>query len=101
MLNIRQFLGERNFAVREQLFHSSDLALCDFFLFPKRKGIIKGTRFESVEAIKRAITMKVRGVPEKSFQQCIKTIQKRMGKGIILEWGYFEEKTIWGFFFCD
>ena len=34
------------------------------FLFPKLKGIIKGTRFEGVEAIKRAVT---RGIPEESF----------------------------------
>ena len=41
------------------------------FLFPKLKGIIKGTHFDGVEAIKRTITMELRGIPEESFQQCI------------------------------
>ena len=33
-------------------------------------GIIKGTSFECVEAIKRAVMMELRGIPEESFQQC-------------------------------
>ena len=41
--------------------YSPDLAPCDFFLFPKLKGMIKGTRFEGVEAIKRAVTTQLRG----------------------------------------
>ena len=54
-LNIRQFLAEKNMAVLEQPPYSPDLAPCDFFLFPtKLKGIIKGTRFEGMEVIKRA-----------------------------------------------
>ena len=34
----------------------TSLVQCDFFLFPKLEGIIKGTCFEGVEAIKRAVT---------------------------------------------
>jgi len=70
-LSIRQFLAEKNIAVLEQPPYSPDLAPCDFFLFPKLKGIIKGTRFEVVEAISRAVTTALRGIPEESFQQCI------------------------------
>ena len=55
-LNIRQFLVEKNIAMLEQLPYSPDLAPCDFFLFPKLKGVVKGTRFPDVEAIKRAVT---------------------------------------------
>ena len=70
-LSIRQFLAEKKIAVLEQPPYSPDLAPCDFFLFPKLKGIIKGIHFESVEAIKRAVTTELRGIPEESFQQCI------------------------------
>ena len=44
-LSIRQFLAERQVAVLDQPPYSPDLAPCDFFLFPKLKGVIKGTRF--------------------------------------------------------
>ena len=38
-LSIRQFLAENNIAVLEQPPYSPDLAPCDFFLFPKLKGV--------------------------------------------------------------
>ena len=85
-----QFLAEKNIAVLEQPPYLPDLAPCDFFLFPKLKGSIKGIRFEGVEAIKRAVTTELRGIPEESFQQCIEAWQRRMEKCIRLEGDYFE-----------
>ena len=70
-LSIQQLLAEKNIAVLEQPPYSPDLAPCDCFLFPELNGIIKGTRFEGVEAVKRAVTTELRGIPEESFQQCI------------------------------
>ena len=32
--------------------YSPDLAPCDFFLFPKIKSALKGTRFKSIDAVK-------------------------------------------------
>ena len=93
-LSIRQFLAEKNIAVLEQPPYSPDLAPCDFFLFPKLKGIIKGIHFEGVEAIKRAVTTELRGIPEESFQQCIEAWQRRMDKCIRLEGDYFEGETM-------
>ena len=93
-LSIRQFLAEKNIAVLEQPLYSPDLAPCDFFLFPKLKGIIKGTHFEGVEAIKRAVTTELRGIPEESFQQRMEAWQRRMEKCIRLEGGYFEGETM-------
>ena len=93
-LSIRQFLAEKNITVLEQPPYSPDLAPCDFFLFPKLKGVIKGTRFEDVEAIKRAVTTELRGIPEESFQQCIEAWQRRMEKCIRLEGDYFEGETM-------
>ena len=93
-LSIRQFLAEKNIAVLEKPPYSPDLAPCDFFLFPKLKGIIKGTRFEGVEAIKRAVTTELKGIPEESFQQCTEAWQRRMEKCIRLEEYYFEGETM-------
>ena len=48
VLSIRQFLEESYVPTLEQPPYSPDLVPCDFFLFPKLKGVIKGTRFPDV-----------------------------------------------------
>ena len=93
-LSIRQFLAEKNITVLEKPPCSHDLAPCDFLLFPKLKGIINGTHFEGVEAIKRAVTTELSGIPKESFQQCIEAWQRRMEKRIRLEGDYFEGETM-------
>ena len=54
---------------------------CDFFLFLKQKGIIKGARFEGVEASNPAITTELR----ESLDQCIEAWQKYLGKCLKLD----------------
>ena len=53
------------------------------FLFFNLKGIIKGVRFEVVEAV----TTELRGIQEESFQRGIDALQESMGKCIRLEVG--------------
>ena len=74
----------------EQSSYSLDLAPCDFFLFPKLKGLIKGTRFPDLEAIKMAVTTELQRIPEEAFQWCIEAWKKRMDKCVRLEGNYFE-----------
>ena len=74
-LSIRQFLAENNIAVLEQPPYSPDLAPYDFFLFPKLKGVIKGTRFQDSKAITTAVTKELRAIPMESFQKCIEAWQ--------------------------
>ena len=54
--------------------YSPDLAPNDFFLFPKLKQVIKGTRFTDEEAIKRAMSYR------ESFQECMQAWRRRMEK---------------------
>ena len=66
-----------------------------FFLFPNLKGVIKGTRFPDVEAIKyggmwRAVTTELQRIPEEAFQGCIEVWKKWMDKCVRLEGNYFE-----------
>ncbi|XP_027233874.2 uncharacterized protein [Penaeus vannamei] len=93
-LSIRQFLAEKSIAVLEQPPYSPDLAPCDFFLFPKLKGVIKGTRFEDVDDIKKAVTTELRRIPEESFQECMQAWQRRMRKCIRLQGDYFEGENL-------
>ena len=89
-LSIRQFLAENDLAVLEQPPYSPDLAPCDFFLFPKLKGVIKGTRFQDSKAITTAVTKELRAIPMESFQKCIKAWRQRLEKCIRAQGDYFE-----------
>ncbi|XP_035231882.1 histone-lysine N-methyltransferase SETMAR-like [Stegodyphus dumicola] len=51
-LPVRQFLAQHDVEMQHPPY-SSDLALADFFLFPKLKNLMKGTRFQDVEAIEK------------------------------------------------
>lgn len=89
-LSIREFLAKKNIAVLEQPPYSPDLAPCDFFLFPKLKEVMKGTRFDDAEDIKKAVTTELRSIPQESFQQCMQAWQRRMDKCIRCQGDYFE-----------
>jgi len=52
----QDFLTKHKIAVLQHPPYSPDPAPCDFFLFPKIKSALKGTRFESVYAVKAKAT---------------------------------------------
>ena len=89
-LGIREFFAKNNIAVLEQPPYCPDLAPCDFFLFPKLKEVIKGTRFQDSEAIKTALTRELRAITEESFQECVEAWQRRLEKCIQAQGDYFE-----------
>ncbi|GFT81205.1 putative mariner transposase [Trichonephila clavipes] len=51
-LSVKRYLADKRTPVLEHAPYSPDLAPCNFFLFPKIKCALKGTRFESMEAVK-------------------------------------------------
>ena len=51
-LSVRQFLATKQVTILDHPPYLPDLAPCDYFLFLKLKGTIKGTHFERVEDIK-------------------------------------------------
>ena len=55
-LSVKRYLARNNIPVMEHPPYSPDLAPCDIFLFPKIKSALKGTRFESVDAVKAKAT---------------------------------------------
>ena len=89
-LGIKEFLGKNIIAVLEQPPYSPNLVPCDFFLFPKLKEVIKGTRFQDSKAIKTTVTRELRAIPEESFQECVEAWQKRLEKNIRAQGDYFE-----------
>jgi hypothetical protein len=57
LLLVWQFLSYKNITVCS---YSPDLALCDFWLFPKVKMTIKGKRFELIQDIETATTAQLK-----------------------------------------
>jgi hypothetical protein len=48
----------------------------DFFLFTKRKSVLKGRRLESGEEIKETSLAELRNIPKKAFQECFQNWKK-------------------------
>ncbi|XKL59606.1 hypothetical protein PGB90_000622 [Kerria lacca] len=77
-LSVKWFLAKYNIPVLDHLPYSPDLAPCDFYLFPKVKSTLKGTRLESVEAEKEKTARVLKELTEKDFQHCFEQWKIRM-----------------------
>jgi hypothetical protein len=61
---IQSFLAKHVIPVVCQAPYSPDMATCDFWLFPRLKRPLKGSRFDSREDIMRNATKELRSLPE-------------------------------------
>jgi hypothetical protein len=68
-----------------------DLALCDFFLFPRLKKVLKGNQFEATEGIKRNLMKTLLGILKEEFAKCFQQWQKRWAKCVAAEGSYVED----------
>ena len=82
-LSMKQFLVWKEITTLHHPPYSLDLAPGDFFLFPKLKRILKGTRFQEVEDIKTSVMRHLKTITKEEFWQCFKAWSKRMEKYII------------------
>ena len=73
---VRQFLSNKNIMVCPHPPYSPDLALCDFWLFPKVKMTMKGKRFESIQDIEAATTAQLKTLMKEDFQNCFSKLQE-------------------------
>jgi len=77
-LSVKRYLAKNNIPVMEHPPYSPDLAPCDFFLFPKIKSALKGTRFESVDAVKAKATQLLNSITQDDLQHCFQQWKIRM-----------------------
>jgi len=66
---VQQFLA-KNMAVIPHPPYSLDLAPCDFFLFPRMKGQMKGKRFADVSEVKKKTLEVFNNISIEEFQKC-------------------------------
>ena len=65
--------------------YSPDLALCDFWLFPK----LRGCRYETIEEMKEAVTKVIDTLTQKDFHGAFEKLLVPYNECIAAGWGYF------------
>ena len=66
--------------------YSTDLALCDFWLFPK----LRGYRYETIEEMKEAVTKVIDTLTQKDFHGAFQKLLERQNKCIAAGGDYYE-----------
>jgi len=94
-LSAKQFLANKNITVLEHPPYLSDLAPCDFYLFPKIKSVLKGTHFVSGEHVKAKMTEILNSLTEHDLQNRFEHWQHRMQLCANSECNYFEGDHSW------
>ena len=88
---MNEFLVKNSTNIIEKLPYSPDIAPADFFLFPKLKLPLRGTRFQSTEDIKEDSRRELKSSPENAFKKCFDGWIIRWHKCIISGGAYFED----------
>ena len=76
-LLVRNFLAKNNTVIMPQPPYSSDLAPCDFFLFPRLKRPMKGRRFATIGKIKTESLRELKDIPKSAYRKCFEDWKKR------------------------
>ena len=66
--------------------YSPELALCDFWLFPK----LRGYRYETIEEMKEAVTKVIDTFTQVEFHEAFQKLLERYNKCIAAGGEYFE-----------
>jgi len=77
---VQQFLAKHGTAQLQQPPYSPDLALCDFFLFPRLKKVLKGHRLEATEDIKQNLTKTLLDISERGVHKMFPTVAETLSQ---------------------
>ncbi len=69
--SVRQFLAKKNVTILHHRPYLPDLALADYFLFPKLKLQLKGRRFEDIQTTQNNVTDVLRGILKTNFKHTL------------------------------
>jgi hypothetical protein len=64
----------------------------DFFLFPRLKSIMKGTRFAAMTAIQERVTVVLQSIPEEAFTDSFWKRYERCQRCVVKDGDYFEDQ---------
>lgn len=80
LLLVRNFRTKNAMTVVPQPPYSPDLALADFYLFPKMKRPMKGERCDDVEIIKKKIAEGAEEHPGRRLPEGLPAVEAALGK---------------------
>ena len=84
---ITDYLTKMGFKTVPQPLYCPDLALCDFWLFPK----LRGCRYARIEEMKEALTKVIDTLTQEDFYGALQKLLERYNKCIAAGGDYFEE----------
>ncbi len=84
------FIGESHIDIVAHLPYSPDLAICDFFVFPRIKSELRGHRFQNLRNMKTAVLRTLKSIPQQEIHQAFQTLPLRWMKCISAQGEYFE-----------
>ncbi len=70
--------------------YSLDLAICDFFVFPRLKFELHGHWFQNLRDMKTGVLRTLKAIPEQDFRTAFLSLLIRWMKCVIAEGNYFE-----------
>ena len=70
--------------------YSPDLAICDFFLFPRVKDSLREVRLHLTEKLKQTSEKYLKGLLKKDFEEAFQDWKRRMKKCVDAGGSYFE-----------
>ena len=70
--------------------NSPDLALCDFWLFPKQKEKIRGRSYEKIEEMKEAVMKVIDTLTQEDFHGTFQKLLERYNKCFAAGGYYFK-----------
>ena len=87
---MKRYLAHKRTPVLRHAPYSPDLAPCDFFLFPKIKAVLKGTRFKTMEAVKQKTAELLKALTKEDFEHCFDQWKKHMERCVAREGEYIK-----------
>ena len=88
---VNDYLAKSRVPLVPQPPYSPDVALADFFLFPRIKSQLKGKHWGTVNTIQEATTRALKDLPVDVFQGAFLAWKTRLQKCIDAGGSYFEE----------
>ena len=81
-LVVREFLTKNNVTTVPHPAYSTDLAPCDFYVFPKMKLRLKGQCFASIEEVQAELQQILNMLMPAGFNECFQKWQNRWDRCI-------------------
>ena len=87
---VTQYLVDNGICVLPHPAYSPDLAPCDFWLFPKLKGLMAGHKFSRVQDLAKAVNSVLRSIPKDEYREALNKWIERLRRCVEVGGEYFE-----------